>query len=129
MRPDKALALIISATLAVACSNQQQNAKPEIVAQTAAAASVAAPSNAPTAAGAPAGRAVDADLVKEGYQVVKRQDKVLYCRTQSTTGTRFTSTVCMTGEQIQSQRRALQDQKDALNKTHASSCLGNTCNN
>jgi hypothetical protein len=128
MRPDYALASIITATLAAACSSQPRNVKPEVVAQMPGAASVATASTAPAVAVAP-GDGVDPSLIKEGYRVVKRQNNVLYCRTESVTGTAFKSTVCLTAEQIQRQKRALQDTKNELNKLRASGCVGNTCSN
>ena len=90
MRPYYALALIITATLTAACSSQPRNAKPEGAAQMPGAAGVATASTAPAVAVAvaPAG-SVDAGLIKQGYRVVNRQNQVLYCRTETTTGTAF----------------------------------------
>jgi hypothetical protein len=127
--------LILLCSLAAACSSQSRNAKPEVGVAAASSAS-GTPSSAgapaatmPSDGAAPAVGAVDQSLVKEGYRVVRRQDKVLYCRTQSTTGTRFTSTVCLTADQIAVLKRDSQDSKDALAKTKPSACLGNMCNN
>jgi hypothetical protein len=130
MRPDYALALIITATLAAACSSQPRNAMPESVAQMPGAAGVATASAAPAVAVAvaPTG-SVDPSLIKEGYRVVHRENQVLYCRTETTTGTAFKHTACLTAEQIQGQKRSSQNTKDELNKLRGNSCVGNTCSN
>ena len=70
---------------------------------------------------------VDVELVKEGYRVERRHDQILYCRSQSVTGTLFASTVCLTASQIASQRRELQQSKDLLNQGHATTCVGPEC--
>jgi len=70
---------------------------------------------------------VDANLVKEGYRVVRRHDQILYCRSQSVTGTLFASTVCLTASQIADQRHELQQSKDLLNQAHATQCVGPEC--
>jgi hypothetical protein len=67
---------------------------------------------------------VDVSLVKEGYRVTRRHDRILYCRSQSLTGTLFASTVCLTAAQIASQKRDLQQSKDLLNQGHATHCVG-----
>src|SRR5262249_46012793 len=77
------------------------------------------------AAGAGAG--VDATLVKEGYRVVRRHDQILYCRSQSVTGSLFASTVCLNASEIASQKRDLQQSKDVLNQAHATQCVGPEC--
>lgn len=78
-----------------------------------------------TTHGATAG--VDAELVREGYRVVRRHDQILYCRSQSVTGTLFASTVCLTASQIASQKRELQQSKDLLNQGRATQCVGPEC--
>jgi len=70
---------------------------------------------------------VNASLVKQGYRVVKRGDQVLYCRSQSVTGTLFSSTVCLTESQIKDQDAGLQRSKDILNQSRPSKCVGNLC--
>jgi hypothetical protein len=70
---------------------------------------------------------VDASLVKQGYRVVKRGDQVLYCRSQSVTGTLFSSTVCLTEDEIKNQKARLQRSKDALNQLRGSQCVGKMC--
>lgn len=87
----------------------------------------AASSAAPPASTAAAATGVDASLVKEGYRVVRRHDQILYCRSQSVTGTLFASTVCLTSSQIASQKRDVQQSKDLLNQGRATQCVGPEC--
>jgi hypothetical protein len=68
-----------------------------------------------------------ASLAKEGYRVVKRNDQTLYCRTRAVTGTMFASTVCLTMEQLQQQKRDLQYSQDMLNHANAAPCVGAKC--
>ena len=140
MRTHEALALIICAALTAACSNQSQNTKPVVVAQTPAAASTststaAAVAGTTPAAGAPAGSAdpnlpkVDPALVKQGYRVVRRQGKILYCQSQSVTGTKFASTTCQTAEQIQELNRETEQSKRLLIRSGPANCVGSQCSN
>jgi outer membrane biogenesis lipoprotein LolB len=71
--------------------------------------------------------ALDASLVREGYRIDRRGDQVRYCRTQVTTGTAFPSTVCLTPEQIQAQRRSLQQSQDTLVQPRGITCSGKLC--
>jgi hypothetical protein len=141
MRPHETLALIICAALAAACSSQSQNTKPVIVSQAPAAAStstsIAAVAVAGTAAvaAAPAGSAdpnlpkADPALVKQGYRVVRHQGKILYCQTQSVTGTKFASTTCQTAEQIQELNRETEQSKRLLIRSGPANCVGTQCSN
>jgi hypothetical protein len=141
MTPNEALAPIMCAVLAVACSNQSQNTKPVAVAQVPAAASASISATATTATGtasataAPPGSAdpsvpkVDPALIKEGYRAVRRHGKILYCQSQSVTGTKFDSTVCMTAEQIQELKRETEQSKRLLIRSGAATCLGVSCSN
>jgi hypothetical protein len=142
MRSSEPLALVICASLAVACSSQPQNARPAVVAQVPAAAGtsaapaamVAGTASAAAAPAAPAGSAVDSslakvdpDLIKEGYRVVRRQGKILYCQTQTVTGTKFGSTVCATAEQIHESERETELSKRQLIRTGPAYCVGTQC--
>lgn len=82
---------------------------------------VAAP-NAPTT-----DAALDAKLVREGYRIDRRGEQVRYCRTQVATGTAFSSTVCLTPQQIQEQRRSLQQSQDTLVQPRGITCAGKLC--
>ena len=135
MRPHRALAPIICAALAMACSSQSRHTKPVVVAQslTGAGTSIwpAAASAAATASAtdAPADDVVDPALVKEGYRVVRRQGSIRYCQTQTVTGTKFADTVCMTAAQIQELKRETEQSKRLLIRSGPANCLGSQCSN
>jgi hypothetical protein len=134
MRPSRAFALFVCAAFAVACSSQSRNTKPVFVTQSPTDASTSTSTAAATAAvtasatNAPAG-IVDPALVKEGYRVVRRQDKILYCQTQSVTGSKFANTVCMTAEQIQELKRETEKSKRLLIRSGPANCVGTQCSN
>jgi len=121
MTPGEALAPMICAVIAVACSNQSQNTKPVLVAQTPAAASIGSAD--------PGVPKVDPALVKQGYRVARRQGKLLYCQTQTVTGTKFANTTCMTAEQIHELNRETEQAQRLLNKSGYTECLGPQCKN
>ena len=140
MRSHEAFALIC-AVLAVACSSQSQNTKPVVVSQAPAAASTSTATTATatgtaSAATAPTGSAVDPSLakvdpalIKEGYRAVRRQGKILYCQTQTVTGTKFGNTVCRTAEQIQEEKRDTELSKRMLIRSGPANCVGTQCSN
>jgi hypothetical protein len=70
---------------------------------------------------------VNASLVRQGYRVVKRGDQVLYCRSQSVTGTAFSSTLCQTESQIRERDAAVQRSRDTLNQPRITPCVGIAC--
>jgi hypothetical protein len=70
---------------------------------------------------------VNGSLVRQGYRATKRGDQVLYCRSQSVTGTSFPSTVCLTERQIKDRGSAVQRSRDALNSQGAAHCVGGEC--
>lgn len=135
MRPNAAVALIICAALAMACSSESRNTKPVVAAPSPTAASTSTSTTAATATGtasatnAPAGSAVDPALVKEGYRVARRQGKILYCQTQTVTGTKFANSVCMTAEQIQELKRETEKSKRLLIRSGPANCVGTQCSN
>jgi hypothetical protein len=133
MRSDiELISMVISATLATACSSTPRTAAPEAgttarlqpAPQTLAAAGNAPTTsgNAPAAAGVSASE-VDASLVKAGYSVMKRHDPVLYCRNEIITGQRIGTRVCLTAAQIHSEKQDVAKAKDLLNN-HANRCMG-----
>jgi hypothetical protein len=73
------------------------------------------------------GAALDAKLVRQGYRIERRGERVLYCRTQSTTGTAFSNTVCLTSEQLREQQRNLQQSQDTLTQPRGVTCAGKVC--
>jgi 3-oxoacyl-ACP reductase-like protein len=115
---------MICAALAMACSSQSQNIKAVAVAQVPAAAGTP---TAAAAANAPAAGDVDPALVKEGYRVVRRQGKVLYCQTQTVTGTKFGSTTCATAEQIHESERETELSRQQLIRSGPAYCVGTQC--
>jgi hypothetical protein len=87
-----------------------------------------------SAAGAPPGGAVDPGLakvdptlIKEGYRVVRRQGKILYCQSQTVTGTKFGNTVCRTAEQIQEEKRDTELSQRMLIRSGPANCVGTQC--
>jgi hypothetical protein len=135
MRSDiKRIALVVSATLAAACSSTPRTAEPgagtaaqsQPASQTLAAANNA-PATAPAAAAASTCD-VDASLVKAGYSVLRRHDQVFYCRNEIITGNRIGTRVCLTAAQIQNEKQDVAKAKDILNQP-SNRCLGASCNN
>ena len=116
------IALVVSATLAAACSSTPRTADPAVAPQARAAAS-----SAPAAAAAPRSD-VNLSLVKAGYSVLRRHEQVFYCRNEIITGNRIGTRVCLTEAQIQDEKQDVTNAKDTLN--HPSNrCLGASCNN
>jgi hypothetical protein len=71
---------------------------------------------------------VDPNLVKAGYSVVRRNDQILYCRTEIVTGQRIGTRICLTAAQIQSEKQNVTKAKDLMNQSNYS-CMGNACSN
>jgi hypothetical protein len=135
MRPNQAFALFICEALLMACSGQSRNTKPVVMAQppitpiASPSTTVAAATGTASALNAPTTSAVDPVLVKEGYRAVRRQGMILYCQTQTVTGTKFANTVCMTAEQLQEVKRETQQSKRLLIRSGPANCVGNQCSN
>jgi hypothetical protein len=127
MRCNNRLAgVLLCAALGVSCSGVPMRGPAAAVAPVARAATTAT-----TDEGAAATRRapalVNASLVSQGYRVVKRGDQLLYCRSQSVTGTAFVSTVCKTESQIRDQGDAVQHYRDTLNQPHIATCVTVGC--
>jgi len=127
MRCNNRLAgVLLCAALGVSCSGVPMRDPAAPVAPVARAATTAT-----TDEGAAATRRapalVNASLVSQGYRVVKRGDQLLYCRSQSVTGTAFLSTVCKTESQIRDQGDAVQHYRDTLNQPHIATCVTVGC--
>jgi hypothetical protein len=133
MRSDiKRIALVVSATLAAACSSTPRTAEPGAgtAAQSRPASqTLAAANNAPATAPAAAASTSDVDvsLVKAGYSVQRRHDQVFYCRNEVITGNRIGTRVCLTAAQIQNEKQDVAKVKDNLNQP-SNRCLGPECN-
>jgi hypothetical protein len=121
----KQITMAVLATLAAACSSTPPSAP-----QTLAAAGntpAIAPGTPSAAAAAPAG-VVDANLVKAGYSVMRRNGEVLYCRNEAITGQRIATRICLTAAQIQDEKQNVNKARDLLNQP-SYQCMGHACNN
>jgi len=91
----------------------------------------AAQPQAVNAAGAAAGGAgaavVNARLVRQGYQVMRRGGQLVYCRTESVTGTMLSKTTCLTELEVKQQAETAQQSRDALHQPLTPKCLGAVC--
>lgn len=84
--------------------------------------------NAAGAAADGAGAAVvNARLVRQGYQVTRRGGQVVYCRTESATGTMLSKTVCLTELEVKQQAETAQQSRDTLHQPLTPKCLGAVC--
>jgi hypothetical protein len=97
-------------------------------------AAAAAPATAPTpaaaapatASAAPAGAgAAGEPIVKipSGYRLVKRGGQELYCRSETTIGTRFPETLCYTREQM----KVIAERTDEVMDVIGRGCVGGGC--
>jgi hypothetical protein len=82
--------------------------------------------NATGAAGAGAA-VVNARLVRQGYQVMRRGGQLVYCRTESVTGTMLSRTTCLTELEVKQQAETAQQSRDALHQPLTPKCLGAVC--
>jgi hypothetical protein len=124
MRSDAGpIALVVFATLAAACST----APPRQTLAAAGNAPAIAPDTTSTAAATSTG-AVDANLVKAGYSVMRRHGEVLYCRNEVITGQRIGTRICLTAGQIQDEKQEVSKAKDLLNQP-SYRCVGLSCKN
>jgi hypothetical protein len=70
---------------------------------------------------------VDPNLVKRGYRVVQRKGLLLYCQTQTVTGTHFSNTVCLTHAQVLARDRETRETKDQLDRAGHQPCPKGSC--
>jgi ABC-type phosphate transport system substrate-binding protein len=71
---------------------------------------------------------VDQSLVKRGYRPRRRNGQLLYCRSETLTGTHFSNTVCLTEAQIKASDRNTESTLGEMNRPGKTACLNNTCN-
>ena len=96
---------------------------------TPAAAAIPAPPAAATApattSAAPAGAAAAEPVAKipSGYRLVKRGGQELYCRSETTVGTRFPETLCYTREQM----KVIAERTDEVMDVIGRGCVGGQC--
>jgi len=127
MRRNNRLAgVLLCAALGVSCSDVPTRG-PAAAAAPVARAQTTATTDEGAAATRRAPAVINASLVSQGYRVVKRADQLLYCRSQSVTGTAFLSTVCKTESQIRDQGAAVQQYRDTLNQPHIAPCVTVGC--
>ncbi len=127
MRPNNRLAgVLLCALIGVACSGPPKRSPAAAATSVAHPATTGTPDN-ETGALHRTPAVVNPSLVKQGYRVVKRGEQVLYCRSQSVTGTLFSSTVCLTESQIKDQDAGLQRSKDTLNQSRPARCVEKLC--
>ena len=122
------LAACVSAVLAAACAGQPKSSTPaatpvaNVPAVPVAGGAGAALSSAPTTVSA-----VNTALIKQGYRLQKRNDRVFYCRPELVTGTNFRSMVCLTEAQIEHQNKVTRENSDTLNQQRRAYCVGPEC--
>jgi hypothetical protein len=71
---------------------------------------------------------VNQSYLKNGYKVVHRNGQLLYCRSETVTGTLFRSTVCETDAQMKAAEQNRQNVVDELGKSHGGECTILKCN-
>jgi hypothetical protein len=105
------LSIVAFSALMVACSGQPTQSTPASV------------KPAPTAAAA-----VSSELLRKGYQPVKRQDQLLYCRSEPVTGTKFKRKVCLSESQIAEEERKAEEMGEEMRKPRTNpACATQTC--
>ena len=125
-RNNRLVGVLLCAALGVSCSGVPMRGPAAAAAPVVRAGSTATTDEA-AAATRRAPALINASLVSQGYRVVKRGDQLLYCRSQSVTGTAFLSTVCKTESQIRDQGAAVQQYRDTLNQPHIATCVTAGC--
>jgi hypothetical protein len=100
LRFDIETKIVVISTALAACSGAPRRATvvaaaPPQPAAIASATANNAPATAPAETTASAER-VDPNLVEAGYLVVRRNDQILYCRTEIVTGQRIGTRICLT---------------------------------
>jgi hypothetical protein len=78
-------------------------------------------------AGGAGAAVVNARLVRQGYQVMRRGGQLVYCRTESVTGTMLSKTTCLTELEVKQQAETAQQSRDALHQPLTPKCLGAVC--
>ena len=71
---------------------------------------------------------VNQKYVKRGYSAVRRNGEILYCRSETLTGTHFKNTVCLSAAQMQVAERNDRESIDQLSKAGGVVCQANKCN-
>ncbi|HTB87179.1 MAG TPA: hypothetical protein VK743_04490 [Steroidobacteraceae bacterium] len=71
---------------------------------------------------APKPEVVDQSYLKQGYRIAHRNGQLLYCRSETITGTLFRSTVCKTDAEMKVEEQYVQNVADVLGKPHGGVC-------
>jgi len=70
---------------------------------------------------------VDPELVRQGYHAAQRHGQVVYCKEQPVTGSRFTTNVCLSAEQLKDREQRMREE---MQRMHQSGCTGSAgCGN
>ena len=71
----------------------------------------------------------DQELLKRGYRVQYRRGEVVYCRAEAITGSRLTSTLCRSAQQIKEDEQRAREVLGPAGVQRASGCpAGMSCN-
>jgi hypothetical protein len=124
----KAMMVLIPLALAAACSSQAPATRPAAAPQSAATPAApttpttpATPATAATGAPPAASAVPNKDLLSHGYRMTTIKGQVVYCRSESVTGSAFKNSVCLTEEQIRAQQK---DVDSVLRQTQGTDCSG-----
>ncbi len=76
------------------------------------------------------GQTPNAELLKQGYRVMRRGQQLVYCRTQTQTGSLISRTVCLTENQLRWLDQNAQRSRDLLNQPRGGrNCPRADCSN
>jgi len=67
------------------------------------------------------------DPAARRYRTIKCGGRILYCKPEALTGTRFTSKVCLTANEIREQEARAKDMMHGLNQSRDEHCGGKPC--
>jgi invasion protein IalB len=120
--------VIVLAVLCTACSTTRT--PPDAGHPSSPLVAASAPGAAPAMSGAPAAVApaaqdqVDPELIKQGYRAGHHNGQVVYCKEQGSTGSRFTSDVCLTADQLKEQQRRAREEMQRIRQNGCGATSG-----
>jgi hypothetical protein len=124
------IALVGVAGFMVGCAAHDQGAAkpaPTTSANAALVAPAVAGKVAPASSSGDQADTVDQKIVARGYRARHVNGQVLYCRSETPTGTRFSNTVCLTAAQISQVEQSTQTSIDSMNRSLRPACVS-SCN-
>jgi hypothetical protein len=127
MQPTKLLAVALCVVFVVGCSTPP---KSPVTAPTshAQAAVTSSTENGPAGAQSGTSGVINTSLIKEGYRAVRRKNQILYCRSETVTGSSLPYKVCLTESQAKDQEQKNKDSKEFMNRpTQSGACSGAEC--